>query len=104
MDEWKHGNMKVWKYGNVEIWKYGNIELWKYSKWKFENIKIWNSKICRFGNMEVRKYGKGFQGILLNFNGLLGILYCFVWFYVISKEFQGVLGDFKVFRGFEGIW
>ena len=95
--------MEIWKCGDMKIWKHRTL---KYGKWKFESIKMWNSKICRFGNMEVRKYGKGFQGILLNFNGLLGILYCFVWFYVISKELgrQGVLGDFKVFRGFEGIW
>ena len=78
MDEWKHGNMKVWKYGNVnmEVWNYGNVEKWK--------------------------YGEGFLDILLNFNGFWGISYCFVWFYAISREFQGVLGDFKALRDSEG--
>ena len=50
--------------------------------------------------MEVRKYGKGLQGILLNFNGLLGILYCFCDSRKFQRSFKEFLEDFKVFKGF----
>ena len=50
--------------------------------------------------MEVRKYGKGLQGILLNFNGLLGILYCFCDSRKFQRSYKEFLEDFKVFKGF----